>query len=142
TLFWIAKDFYQVMEADELVSHGVFSQEEYERFRKSEDFLWAVRCNLHFLSRRGDDRLTFDMQPDVARRLGYQRHPGLSGVERFMKHYFLVAKDVGDLTGILCAGLELREAKAAPRLGRVLGRLRGRKPKPVAGSDGIIIEHD
>ena len=29
-----------------------------------------------------------------------------SGVESFMKDYFLVAKDVGDLTRILCALLE------------------------------------
>ena len=32
--------------------------------------------------------------------------PGLRDVERFMKHYFLIAKDVGDLTAILCAALE------------------------------------
>ena len=39
-------------------------------------------------------------------RLGYTEHPGQQDVERFMKHYFLVAKDVGDLTAILCAELE------------------------------------
>src|SRR5262249_4035068 len=29
------------------------------------------------------------------------------GVERFMKHYFLIAKDVGDLTRIFCALLQI-----------------------------------
>ncbi|MBV8937605.1 MAG: [protein-PII] uridylyltransferase, partial [Alphaproteobacteria bacterium] len=38
--------------------------------------------------------------------MGYTDHEGNRGVERFMKHYFLVAKDVGDLTRIFCAILE------------------------------------
>ena len=38
--------------------------------------------------------------------MGYTDHAGSRGVERFMKHYFLVAKDVGDLTRIFCAILE------------------------------------
>jgi len=35
-----------------------------------------------------------------------------------MKHYFLIAKDVGDLTAIVCAALEERQAKPSPRLAR------------------------
>ena len=38
--------------------------------------------------------------------MGYTDHTGTRGVERFMKHYFLIAKDVGDLTRIFCAVLE------------------------------------
>jgi len=41
-----------------------------------------------------------------------------------MKHYFLVAKDVGDLTAILCAKLEDQQAKPAPVLSRMMARLR------------------
>ena len=40
----------------------------------------------------------------------------LRAVERFMKHYFLVAKDVGDLTTILCSALEMQQLKTAPGL--------------------------
>ena len=61
--------------------------------------------------------------PEMAERLGYTEHPGQQDVERFMKHYFLVAKDVGDLTRILCASLEARQVKEVPGLGRVIGRL-------------------
>jgi UTP:GlnB (protein PII) uridylyltransferase len=43
--------------------------------------------------------------------------PAARGVERFMKHYFLIAKDVGDLTRIFCAMLEA-EQKRKPRLAR------------------------
>jgi [protein-PII] uridylyltransferase len=55
-----------------------------------------------------------------------------------MKHYFLVAKDVGDLTAILCAALEEIHAKAAPRLTRALVRLTRRKPKPIRDTDFVI----
>ena len=47
-------------------------------------------------------------------RLGYTEHPGIAAVERFMKHYFLIAKDVGDLTRIFCAALEEEHAKGVP----------------------------
>lgn len=133
TLFWIAKYIYATNSTDELAEKGAFSREELAVFKKCERFLWAVRCHLHFLSRRGEDRLSFDRQPDIAERLGYKAHGGLKHVERFMKHYFLVAKDVGDLTRILCASLEATQVKDTPGLGRVLGRL-------VAKSSGELRE--
>ena len=55
--------------------------------------------------------LTFDVQPWLAEQLGYKQRGGLRAVERFMKHYFLVAKDVGDLTTILCTALEMQQLK-------------------------------
>src|SRR5256885_9252972 len=106
TLFWIAKYVYRVREPQELLEHGVFNEQEYRLFRRCENFLWSVRCHMHFLTGRPEERLSFDIQREIAIRLGYTEHPGLRDVERFMKHYFLVAKDVGDLTAILCAGLE------------------------------------
>jgi [protein-PII] uridylyltransferase len=123
TLFWIAKYIYATNSTNELAEKGAFTSEELAIFKKCERFLWAVRCHLHFLSTRGNDRLSFDRQSDIAERLGYKAHGGLKHVERFMKHYFLVAKDVGDLTRILCASLEARQVKDAPGLGRMIGRL-------------------
>jgi [protein-PII] uridylyltransferase len=123
TLFWIAKYIYATNSTDELAEKGAFTGEELAIFKKCERFLWAVRCHLHFLSKRGNDRLSFDRQSDIAERLGYKAHGGLKHVERLMKHYFLVAKDVGDLTRILCASLEARQVKDAPGLGRMIGRL-------------------
>lgn len=124
TLFWMAKYVYQVRDAEELVKRGVFDAHEYRTFRRCEDFLWSVRCNIHFFTGRAEERLSFDMQREIAQRLGYTSHPGMQDVERFMKHYFLVAKEVGNLTAILCAKLEDQQAKPAPVLSRVIARLR------------------
>ena len=137
TLFWISKYVYRVREPEELVAAGLFTLRELQLFRRCEDFLWRVRCHLHFVTGRAEDRLSFDQQRVLAERMHYVAHAGLSGPERFMKHYFLIAKDVGDLTAIVCAALEERQAKARPVLNRFLGSLR-RSSKALPGGDFAI----
>src|SRR5271163_3506333 len=143
TLFWIAKYVYRVREPEGLIARGVFDRDEYTLFRRCEDFLWSVRCNMHFLTGRAEERLSFDIQRDIAVRLGYTAHPGLKDVERFMKHYFLTAKNVGDLTAIMCSGLEELQAKPAPVLSRVIARLRpAPQPKKLTGTDDFDIDNN
>ncbi|MBZ0229669.1 MAG: [protein-PII] uridylyltransferase, partial [Bauldia sp.] len=141
TLFWIAKYFYRVRSGEDLVRAGVFSRAELQSFRKAEDFLWAVRCHLHFMTGRAEERLSFDLQREMAVRLGYTAHPGLKDVERFMKHYFLVAKAVGDLTLIFCNALEEHHAKSEPALNRLLGLARRRRRK-IPGSTDFVVENN
>ncbi|WP_196504845.1 [protein-PII] uridylyltransferase [Aestuariivirga litoralis] len=118
TLFWIAKFLFNANSPQELADKSAFSISELHKFLKCEDFLWAVRCHLHFISTRGEDRLSFDRQSELAERLHYKSHGGLQAVERFMRHYFLIAKDVGDLTRIFCASLEQKHLKDVPGLSR------------------------
>ena len=124
TLFWIGKYFYRVKTGAELVGKGVLSAGEYRLFQRAEDFLWAIRCNLHFLTGRADEKLTFDVQPELARRLGFADRAGMLGVERFMKRYFLVAKNVGDLTRIFCTSLEFDHVRPIDMMGIVLAPFR------------------
>ena len=131
TLFWIAKYLYRVSEVEELVGKGVLLPEEAQRFAKAQNFLWTARCHVHYLAGRLEDRLTFDVQAEIGARMGYTDHAGTKGVERFMKHYFLVAKDVGDLTRIFCAALEA-EAKRPPRF-NILRLVALSRPKDVEG---------
>ena len=113
TLLWIAKYLYRIHTMDDLVKLGVLTEKEGRRFAKAQNFLWTLRCHLHNLTGRAGDLLTFDVQTEIGRRLGYTDHAGTLGVERFMKHYFLTAKAVGDLTRILCAAIEA-EHKRTP----------------------------
>ena len=141
TLFWIAKYAYRVRRRNELVKLGLFSRADYKLFVKCEDFLWAVRCHLHFLTGKAEERLSFDVQRALAERLGYQSHPGLEDVERFMKHYFLITKDVGDLTRIFCAALEEQEIKQAPLLSSFLpGLAFSRRNRKIAGIADFVID--
>lgn len=139
TLFWIGKYFYQVKTSHELVDKGVLTAAEYRHFSRAEDFLWAVRCHLHYVTGRAEEKLTFDVQPDLARRMGYAGRIGMLSVERFMKRYFLVAKDVGDLTRIICASLEFHHAKDMDLVGRVLAPFRSGRSK-IKGETDFVIE--
>ena len=138
TLFWIGKYFYQVKTSHELVGKGVLSAADYRLFSRAEDFLWAVRCHLHFITGRAEEKLTFDVQPELAERMGYERRIGMLGVERFMKRYFLVAKDVGDLTRIICASLEFNHAKDMDLVGRVLAPFRSGRSKIKGETDFVV----
>ena len=145
TLFWIGKYVYRVRSVEELIQHGVFDKDELKLFRRCEDFLWSVRCHLHFVTDRAEERLSFDIQRELAVRLGYTEHPGMQDVERFMKHYFLIAKDVGDLTAILCAALENSQAKSAPRLGRMIAKLKprsGRTRARLRESEDFVVDNN
>ncbi len=142
TLYWIAKYVYRVREREELIAHGVYDPREYRRFRRCGDFLWAVRCHMHFLTGRAEERLSFDIQREIAVRLGYTEHPGLRDVERFMKHYFLIAKDVGDLTAILCAKLEDNQAKAMPVLSRMMAKFRPRPRRTLSETEDFVVDYN
>jgi [protein-PII] uridylyltransferase len=125
TIFWIAKFIYHANSPAELAEKGAFTRDELRVFQRCENFLWAVRCHLHFVAGRAEDRLSFERQAELATRLGYQAHAGLRNVERFMKHYFLTAKEVGDLTRIFCASLEAKQVKDPPILSRMIAKLTG-----------------
>ena len=113
TLFWIAKYIYQVDKVAKLIEKGVFTRREAFRFRKAEDFLMTLRCHLHYEAGRAEERLTFDLQSAIAPQMGYKAHAGTRAVERLMKHYFLIAKDVGDLTRLFCAALEAEHGRSS-----------------------------
>ena len=125
TLYWIGKYIHHVRDASELVSVGLLTPSEYRAFKKAENFFWAVRCHLHTITRRAEDRLTFDLQREVAARMQFSDRPGKSAVERFMQYFFLQAKRVGHLTGVFLAQLDEQFAKKQPR-----GLLAGFRSRP------------
>ncbi|MFN3230778.1 MAG: [protein-PII] uridylyltransferase [Alphaproteobacteria bacterium] len=135
TLYWLLKYVYRTDDINVLVDKGVLTKAEKRRFDKANGFLWTVRCHLHDMVGRPEERLTFDVQVPLAERLGYSDRHGSQGVERFMKHYFLTAKNIGDLTRIFCAHLEEQHQKKPlirlPRLGS-----RSRE------IDGFLVEGD
>lgn len=115
TLYWIVKHMHpeDTETLEDVMKTNVFTQHEYHVFMRAARFLWTVRCHLHYITGRPEERLSFDLQPEIASRMGYQDRGEQLGVERFMKRYFLAAKDVGGLTRILAAKLEAQQ-KARP----------------------------
>ena len=124
-LYWIGKYIHKVRDPSELVDVGLLTPSEYRAFRRAENFFWAVRCHLHTITHRAEDRLTFDIQREVAARMQFSDRPGKSAVERFMQFFFLHAKRVGHLTGVFLAQLDEQFAKRQPR-----GLLAGFRSRP------------
>jgi len=122
TLYWIGKYIHGVRRAAELVGVGLFRKEEYENFAAAEDFLWAVRCHLHLITARAQDQLTFDLQVEVAARMGYGDAGGRRAVEHFMQDYFRHATRVGELTRVFLTTLEATHVKREARLAGLLRR--------------------
>jgi [protein-PII] uridylyltransferase len=121
TLYWIGKYVHRVQNAAELVDVGLLTASEYRSFRRAEGFLLAVRSHMHIMTGRAEDRLTFDLQRQVAERMHFADRPGKSAVERFMQYYFLQAKRVGSLTGVFLAHLDEEFARKRTRSGFFAG---------------------
>ena len=132
TLFWIAQYLHPAdLGAGGVVELEMFDRREISTFVRAVDFLWAVRCHLHFATGRAEERLSFDLQPEIARRMGYGDRGDAPAVERFMRRYFMIASEVGALTRAFCAKLEADEAKKKPHgLSRFIRPRRARQ-KPL-----------
>ncbi len=130
TLYWIGKYVHGVEKSSDLVGAGLLSAAEFRRFDRAERFFWSVRCHLHRLAGRAEERLSFEYQPQIAEIMNYADRPGKSAVERFMRFYFLNAKAVGDLTGFFLAQLDEQLGKSGFRF--ALPTIR-RKPKRLGG---------
>ena len=130
TLYWIGKYIHGVERPSDLVGAGLFTADEFARFDRAERFFWSVRCHLHLLAGRAEERLNFDYQPRIAEIMNYADRPGKSAVERFMQFYFLNAKTVGDLTGVFLAQLDEQLGKKGFRF--ALPTIR-RRPKRLGG---------
>jgi [protein-PII] uridylyltransferase len=125
TLFWEARYVLGVAQLSDLApgtgseaearAHGLITEAEEKVYARALDFLWSVRFHLHYATGRAEERLTFDLQPVIGARMGYTRHAATDGVERFMKHYFLTAREVRRLTHVLEPMLD-RLARGTPAL--------------------------
>ena len=119
-LSWMTNFCYNCSRPDEMFKNGILNKDESKTFLKCENFLWHVRCQLHYIAKRPEEVINFNDQREMAKRLGYEDRKGLLGVERFMRHYFLIAKEVGDLTRSICSILEEKEKKSMPVISKAL----------------------
>ncbi len=117
TLLWISNFLYGVHRPEDMVKKDILTAAEAATLKKALHFFWTVRCHLHFLAGRADDRLSFDSQPHIALLMGYKDAEPHVRAEKFMKDYFLLAREVGHLTRILCAKIEAQSLSGGATAG-------------------------
>ena len=142
-LYWIAKyiqtdiNIIDPQRAKNYVDMGLFGEHAATRFSRAADFLWRARIHLHLTAGRATETLSFDRQTVLARKMGHAGGEIEEAVEKFMREYFINAKEVGALTRIACAKLEADNAIRLPKgLDRFLPNSRRAVKEPE-----FILEH-
>ncbi|MFL6655461.1 MAG: DUF294 nucleotidyltransferase-like domain-containing protein, partial [Sulfurifustis sp.] len=98
---WVTQRHFNTQSLHELVEQGFLSELEYRTLVRGRELLWQIRCGLHHLAGRREERLLFDHQRALAKLFGYRDRPGALAVELFMKRYYRTIKDLSLLNEIL-----------------------------------------
>ena len=122
---WVAQHHFGVVKLEQLVELDFLTAQEYEALVEARNFLWQVRFALHIQADRGEDRLLFQHQRDLAEQFDFTDSDANLAVEQFMKRYYRTVQELARLNEML---LELlTEAILKPRKP---GRL-WNKPRPI-----------
>ncbi|MDR0701370.1 MAG: [protein-PII] uridylyltransferase [Azoarcus sp.] len=100
-LGWIARAAGLGHNWRELARRRLITGNEASDLRGCERFLQHVRIGLHYLTGRTEDRLLFDYQERLARAMGINANAAKRAAEILMQHYYLTAKKLTQINGIL-----------------------------------------
>jgi [protein-PII] uridylyltransferase len=103
---------------DDLLHFGLLTENEMEQYRAAIVFLWRLRNELHLISKRKNDQMSFEHQEQVAAAWGYGEGASLGDelpVERFMRDYYRHARVVQSLSELVIEQCCARAGKQAPR---------------------------
>jgi [protein-PII] uridylyltransferase len=85
---WVGKGLLAGDGLDALAGAGHLTVEDARALQDADAFLWTVRTHLHEKAGRQEDRISFGMQIELARALGYVADEGYRAAERFMSDVF------------------------------------------------------
>ena len=109
TALWVAKIRYKVNDPRELIVKGIISEEELQAYQNALSYLWRVRNELHYLSGRKNDQLTFEAQLRLASLFDYADRGKVLGVEEFMRDYYMHATRVEHLASTIITRCAVRD---------------------------------
>ena len=98
---WITKRHFGTDSFQELVDHAFITENEYQILQKGQQHLWKIRFALHRLTKRREDRLLFDYQPQLAAEFGFQSSQPNLAIEQFMQQYYRTIMELERLNEML-----------------------------------------
>ncbi|OQW95878.1 MAG: [protein-PII] uridylyltransferase [Beggiatoa sp. IS2] len=98
---WVAKYHFGATTLHDLVQYHFLTEEEYQILIACQENIWKIRCFLHLLSGRHEDRLLFDYQRTLASLLNYEDDSARLGVEKLMRRYYRTVKEISGLNDML-----------------------------------------
>ncbi len=102
---WVAKRHFGAAHLYDLVEHGFLREDELQALIEGQQLLWRIRCSLHYLAGRREDRMLFDYQRQLALEFGYEDDPekptANAAIENFMQTYFRTVMELERLNEML-----------------------------------------
>ena len=109
-LLWVARAAGYGRSWAELAANGVITRFEARQIERNQATLTTIRAWLHVVAKRREDRLVFDLQTQLAERMGLQPARGQRVSEALMKRYYWAAKAVVQLNEIVMQEVQERIA--------------------------------
>ena len=101
---WVAKRHFNAESLHDLVKEHFLLEDELDTLLEGQHLLWRIRCSLHYLSGRREDRLLFDYQRDLANEFGFkdkEENSKNEAIEQFMQHYYRTVIELERLNEML-----------------------------------------
>ncbi len=107
-VMWVARAAGLGRSWSELAANGLITPFEVKQLQRQEGTLRLIRCRLHMIAKRREDRLVFDLQTAVAESFGYASTKAQRASEVLMHRYYWAAKAVTQLNQVLMLGIDER----------------------------------
>ncbi|MCK4704359.1 MAG: [protein-PII] uridylyltransferase [Gammaproteobacteria bacterium] len=101
---WVAKRHFNAENMQDLVAKDFLQQDELDTLLDGQHLLWKIRCSLHYLAGRREDRLLFDYQRDLAEEFGFKNDENdhnNQAIEQFMQQYYRTVMELERLNEML-----------------------------------------
>ena len=101
---WVAKRHFNANSLYDLVKEGFLLEDELNTLLEGQHLLWRIRCSLHYLAGRREDRLLFDYQRDLANEFGFienGQNANNEAIEKFMQQYYRTVIELQRLNEML-----------------------------------------
>jgi [protein-PII] uridylyltransferase len=105
TILWIAKAAGIGTRWSDLVGREIITRREATQLRKHEAFLQDLRIRLHYLARRREERLVFDVQTALAMQMGLRDTAHRRASEHLMQRFYRTASEISQLNTIVLQNL-------------------------------------
>ena len=133
-IFWGLRILQLKNKSQEL--NNFLTNKEKKELRESLEFLLLLRCHLHYQSQRANDKLSFDYQHSISKKIQkYFKSTDLennnANVEKMMRDYFLQIRNTKNLAEVI---VQVLEEKLQEKKNRSLSpSIPRKKPKDILG---------
>ena len=140
-MFWTGKVLFGLDSPDGFREAGLLNQKEYDSLEEAKNDLIIIRNRLHYASGRKNDRLFFEYQEEIAKRLRLYDSKEALGVERFMKRVHTDLQGVAVASDLFFEHVEdvISPGKSKGKVGRLASGIELLNEKILLRDEDLLI---